>query len=507
MNDILNSNDLWLIHFNNLKRDVDRISFLLEDDFMATVEGLGGKFKQKLSPLLQEFENLEEKADSGVDKAILWSDLDSLAHKCQAVIETQLEFLGGVAIHKGITASGNGFDAGFATRAQKWLNSIRDSIGLNLPLSVIVGQGPLLEIDMGLVRVSFLDWDLWHLPLLGRSLGFLAAKEQRKDMIDSLIAPVQKLFQTVPAEPPPDLELFLPDVMQIWRGYRYATTDSEKEKFRQNHQNRLKEIATWQETYLKHLFADMFATAILGPVYALAVFVLELDYRNPEQYGLENPDLIEDRETAPRFLPTSVQRAAAILATLKAMDQDKKRPSYERSPYQSIIQELESLWQSALQSTNQIDTLTSTYQSFKGWHQSFYQEGIQGLIGMHLGNTEEIWKQGQFWYKALRGKGQKPTSPVTITEITTAIWLHQLDYPDRANKVCSLAEQLLQDTQALKVPLKGTQSDSVASTVAQIRFARLERRWERLVTVLKQEQVPESDRRAVAGKFYRLISE
>ena len=98
MNDILNSNDLWLIHFNNLKRDVDRISFLLEDDFMATVEGLGGKFKQKLSPLLQEFENLEEKADSGVDKAILWSDLDSLAHKCQAVIETQLEFLGGVAV-------------------------------------------------------------------------------------------------------------------------------------------------------------------------------------------------------------------------------------------------------------------------------------------------------------------------------------------------------------------------------------------------------------------------
>ena len=145
------------------------------------------------------------------------------------------------------------------------------------------GAGLWWKPRPGIVRLPFADWELWTLPLLGRALG---------------------LFAAAPGSP---YHAALDD-------FAGAIADAEWEA-------RLPGVApTRRREYVDSLFADMFATAVVGPVYGLALFTLELDYANPDELDLRDSDQIEGRDTAERYLPSAAHRAAAVLAVLRAMN-------------------------------------------------------------------------------------------------------------------------------------------------------------------------------------------
>lgn len=503
---------MWSDRLEDLERDLDRVEVLLEDTLVKQEADLGGRFGLLLGPLKNELGDLRRRMEAGAEATGLWADLTALAESCRTVMAAQLEFLGGVAISRGLAKGSNGFDERLAARTREWLNELRGRVGLDRSLSLIAGRGPILEPETGIVRVPFPDWDLWHLPLLARAVGLLAAEPGSKyrTRLDAFTGTLglrlSSLLQGDPAQAPPDLALMLPGVGSIWEGFRYAATDTERDIFRQNNRNRLTLVGQQQCANVHHLFADMFATTILGPVYALAVFVLELDYRNPEQHDLEDPDQIEGRETVPRFLPAPAHRAAAILATLQAMDNADQHPAYEQGPYGEVIQRLEALWLDAIQSAGPPDPLGLVRKKFSPWHEVLYGDVIRPLLGIPVKHTQEIWQRAQAWCKALSGKGRIPESfPPDMTELVTAIWLHRLDYPDQAENVARLAGLILEGRGSI-VPLTGSRAP-LSKVVARARMDRLTRRWKQLEDILRSEQIPEGDRAAVAGRFYRLISE
>src|SRR5262245_20345028 len=176
---IYTSTHLWRERLGELEQDLYRLNALLDDDLIKHESGLVGKFRRSFGPLKARAVNLGK--EKGTD-AELWGKLSALTRNCDEARKTQLEFLGCVAISR------YGFDNGFGTRAREWLIGMRDRLGLDQRLSVIAARGPLWEPDLGVVRLTCPDWDLWHLPLLGRALGLMALSDTRyRDALEDSI--------------------------------------------------------------------------------------------------------------------------------------------------------------------------------------------------------------------------------------------------------------------------------------------------------------------------------
>ena len=499
---------LWKERVAQLGQDLKRIEALLAGQLLS--REMAGRFRLSVNEVTAELDNLTSPENGNTDPVTLYSDLASLTQASGKRIEALLELLGGVAIGQGLTDGAEGFDGGFANLAGDWLNKIRADLDLQPPLLVITGRGPQLEAETAFVRTAFLDCDLWHLPLLGRALGLQATQTRNSnyqellgDVVDPIVGEIEQMLERDAEHPPVDLQLMLPEASTIWRAFRYVTGE-ERTSFKENNRAQVKSAAQTQRKYLNNLFADMFATAILGPCYALAVFALGFDYSAPQLLELEDPDLIEGRTTAPRFLPGPVHRAAAILATLKAMDKEAE-PESLQGPYTRVTQRLEDMWRVALESAGQQDLLDEVGNRFGNWHSALYSKVINKALNTNLKSTRQTWENAQSWHKALVGDTARPSQiEPALPDILGAIWLHRLDYPDEAEAVLEVAQRLMHGKELR--PRQGTLT-TPAKAIAQVRLDGLQKRWDRLERILKDNQLSEEDRAAIAGRFYRMISE
>ena len=456
---ILAPEGMWRARVEELARDLGRLEALLDSNLVTQHLGLGGKFGQWLGPLEARLRRLERSAAGGVTPQ-LWADLAALSREHRAVSEAQLGFLGGVTIGR------SGLDGGMCRRAQEWLGGYCTRLGLDARPGVISGRGPLVESATGIVRLPFADWELWTLPLLGRAVGLLAA---------------------APGSP----------YHAALNDFAGAIGDGEWEA-------RLPGVApARRREYVDSLFADMFATAVVGPVYGLALFALELDYANPEALDLRDSDQIEGRDSAERYLPPSADRAAAVLAVLRAMNGPG---SGSQQPYSSAIRMLEGMWRAALGASGRRDPLDAVTQSHGGWHEALYGDAIEPLAFVELPNTRAAWQRSSQWLQALRTGSPPEGLAVETTALLGAIWRLRLEQPEQAANALDVANALLCG-KAVRVPLGSPGGAAPAeSVIAQARLARLLERWRRIQQILSG--APEDGlRAAIAGRFYRLLSE
>jgi hypothetical protein len=469
------SDPMWADRVDQLERDLVRVSALL-DELGQWNPSLSGRFGRLLSALREDqLGPLRQAAAVGALAPDLWKRLSTAHTACRQVFDMQLELLGGAAIREGIDQAGAGFDGGFAARAEGWLDGLRRGAGLRQELAVIPGLGPVLERTTGVVRAPFLDFDLWTLPLLARALGLVAADEDREraggrfEKTARLLAPMVR-------------ELRQPDGGP----------------------------AGWEQAWLEHAFADMFATAVIGPVYALAVFALELDFIGPERYGLADPEQVEDRELASRYLPSPVQRAATILATLDAMDRDPARAWHQEGPYSAIVVRLRDLWRDA---GGGAELLQATSDSLATWHALLFDEVLRHQLADRLPATAQAWRETVAAHQAWRtasnsGAGGRTWATADGTpdsRLLGVIWLYRLDVPDQDEELLTVAERALQGMPSPLAQPSGTLP--VAAALARFRLIRLVRRWERLEAALGDQRLPRSGRAAVTGRLYRLLSE
>jgi hypothetical protein len=455
---------MWRGQLVELRRDLARVQVLTDDVLTAHHDILGAGLRRLLGGQRRNLAVLEESvAGDAAPGRNLWRSLAERRADCRELCTVQLGLLGGLALAGGLGGP-RPLDDGFATRASAWVDGLRQLADLRRPLVVIPGRGPVLEPAVGLVRIPFLDWDLWHLPLLGRVLGLVAAAEDRArgGALDD-------------AEEALSLELAARLGAREWP-------------------------LGWERTYLEWLFADMFATTLLGPAYALAVFTLELDYAAPERQALER--------TTRHPLPSPAQRAAAILATVRALERVAEMGVDQRTPYHDTVGQLERLWGSAAGDGFEA-ALATAEERFGACHELLFEEILHPQVEVQLETTQAVWTWARARCLAWAGQARAPRpprqGPLGTAEVLSALWRYRVQAPEHADLLAEAGQALL-DGREVPVPRPGGDELS-AGHVVQARLARLGRRWGRVQALLRDERVLAAARTAVTGRFLRVLSE
>ncbi|HSA56062.1 MAG TPA: hypothetical protein VLE53_10175, partial [Gemmatimonadaceae bacterium] len=201
-----------------------------------------------------------------------------------------------------------GFDHGAALVADGLLTELAALTDLPWRRQAVVGGGDVFEEATEVISVRFPQYSIWLLPVVAHELGHFAASRLRRE--DG--TPVRAMIAGLAGE---GLTAMLPASAKVLQAQR--------------------------ADFLEELFADVFATWLLGPAYACTCLELEL---NPNDAG--------DRRH-----PPATARARAILGCLSWLDAD----SVGR-PYARVLKRLSEVWPSAGRSTSDLDVAEATGQ-------------------------------------------------------------------------------------------------------------------------------------------------
>ena len=177
--------------------------------------------------------------------------------------------------------------------------------------------------------------------------------------------------------------------------------------------------------HLRDYVADAFATFTMGPAYASASILLFFD---PLHAYTDQPDH-----------PADAQRAFVILAMLKYIDEIE-----DQHPYHTIITDLESAWQAALQQANPEGAL-STEEAQKlellvkeVWKPFYFHVG-EPYSGQSWRTTVKEWKE-----KLKAGNGDKiePTGLEDLRDVLNAAWQCRIYHPDKSNEIAEASRHL-----------------------------------------------------------------
>ncbi|HVN54169.1 MAG TPA: hypothetical protein VMT46_07545 [Anaerolineaceae bacterium] len=492
-----------------LHKDLQRICILLEDEDAHLDAALIEAFGQPVGEHIEGILAYRQKLAQGGNAATQWDGFNALAGGVQGEIGAQLEMLAGWGIRHWAGPGAAGLEEGFSTQAEAWLRQIGQAADLKNTWFALPGRGPLVEPGRAFLRLSFLDWDLWHLPLLARAVGFLAAldspfyRDKVSKFIEPVLGQVDGLLIRPASDPLPDLARLVPQAQILRESFSKIATEEGRASFRAENQSLLGQIRRDQETFLHALFADMLATALAGPMYAAAVFVLELDYRTPEVFSLDDPDQIEKREIGPRRFPAPVHRAAAILTTLQFIEEEEEGPFLLYSQKKNVREGLESLWRETLLSVRQVNRLEQFRTTFSPWFAAVYQEILRDRLLSRLGTLIADWREAEAWRGAFAGSAPPYSTRPSPVILACAMWLHALDYPAQFE---NLLKMVTANVPNQYTTLKGARA-SLPEVVALARLYQFKTRWARLYAILNSERIPAADRAAVSGRFFRLLSE
>ena len=308
-------------------RCLDRV---LAEQLEARRPSLHGALNQLRSALLVSLEELEPAPE--VDR---WQKLADAEDHFRQWFTGVLDLVNGLAVSGGLGENAIGFDDGFSALAEEWLAALNARAGVDGRPMVIPGLGQLLSSDAplarGVVRLPFLDWDLWHLPLLARATGLLLHLEDKWGRVARL---------------KPQL---------LAQNSQDTTSD-----------------------WLVQLAAEMTATALVGPAYAIASVTMDFNYS-----GLKYPT-VNDGE----WRPAAAERAVAMLATLERMDKHDAK-----APYVWIRKKLESFIQDAFASADQRNLLARTREEHAARQQQVMDQLVMPSVRAALPETAACGSQ------------------------------------------------------------------------------------------------------------------
>jgi hypothetical protein len=472
---------LWEGRAEEIAQDFSRLDQLLRAEGIRSRPGIEGRFVALVGPIVDELQRLREQARAERYTAELWGRLTDLRRRSAALLEDHLSFLGAAQV----TDAGSGNE--FVARAKPWLHELTTNAGIGEGIGLVLGRATQFNPQLRVAQVHFLDQDLWHLPLLGRSVGLCAGaagSPYRNDLdsaFDRILSPARKAFEEGVEAPPAQSDIWLPDLRRLLAGFRHARTDEARRAYRQDSGARLDLLLQQQRVYLDQIFADMLATAVLGPVYPRALAALQLDLRQPGRFG---PIGMEVTETIARepVVPPPLHRFAACVATLSAIGEEE-----DRSPYRPLGDAANGLvadWSTLERiGTDGADSLDSVLAGNSEVYAELYRSVIRTRGGMRVMRDAQIgWHQAkEVWIDVFRqGRDAPPKS--TLTAILNAMWTCRLKYPHRWRRIEKGAENALA---GLAVEGCGCDRErSITEAILRIRIEELGQRTERLQRLL-----------------------
>jgi hypothetical protein len=441
---------MWRDRLDDLRTEHGHCRSVIDGMVRGPLPALAESLAMPLGRLDGSLTDLQRSGAGAQPEASMWRMLAGVRRTAEDAFRMTLQTIGGLSLAGVGDGAGQPVDP-FVATAQAWLDKLRTRVSVNRPLVVVPGLGPLVDVRLGLVQAPFLDSDIWNLPLLARAVGMLAAEED-DGAGGSLGAVVGALT---------------PEVSDMLAGS--ATR------------------------HVHALFADMVTTVAVGPAYPVALFALELDYAVPDTYPADAAG------SAP--LPSPVERAAAVLATLREMNQTAPTAQFEPEPYRAIVERLEDLWAQALP-TDGRERLTEARQHFDPWYGLLLETAVLPRFGAVAQDTGAMWARTTARCRAwAAGHATDPSFPgPDMTEVANLLWRYRLDVPDREDILAAAAEELL----AGGDPLVPTAADRRLSTthLARMRIDRSRGRCERLAALMRPPLTS-----AIVGRMLRLLSE
>ena len=469
----MNAGDVWATRVAQLRREAERVAHLLQADGAPSVDPAG-----QLCRRLEQLEaRLAELAALPAGEPASWQQLEALEGECQAFFGSYLQLAGGLYLTNG--PDGGALLDWLATFGE-WLDGWREELHLELSLPLVAWSGDRFDYS-GVVRVPFLDGDLWHLPLLAPALGLalfdeaLAGRHPHSGEVQACLAEWQ------------------PRVARALESALEKPADS---------------LGPQAASFLRHLAADMIAAALCGPLYPLALFVLVLDYGYPAAL-----DSAEAAAGPPLVLPSAADRAAAVLAALGTL-------APERQSVKEARARLEKLWQAAVTTgvagaaAGSEPLLAQRRERFAPLHDALYEKVVVPLAGPALAGAAGRWEEAWTLYHRWAGTPWAQNRPEPaggsrrqlLATLSGAAWLYRLDRPDRTADILEVAIARLGGETIQPYRISKRESD-LRGMVQRIRLEDARARWQRLQALLRHRALPPADRRAVAGRFFRLLSE
>ena len=272
---------LWEARAEEIAQDLARVGQLLSADEVRSRPGVSKRFEFLLSPLKVELDEIRNQAREKGYAADTWRRLAAFRQASLSILEDQLDFLGGAVI------ADRQLEPEFTRIARSWLESLCKRIDVQ-PITLVVGRGTRYDPDTNVACLSFLDWDIWHLPLVARAVGLSAVAPYGRlgrdvdEAVNELMTPVCQALESGSTVLASASGTWLPEVSRLLEGFRFALSEVERERYRRENKSAVKEALIRQRGQFEHLLADMLATTLLGPVYPWTLLAVELDFRLPD---------------------------------------------------------------------------------------------------------------------------------------------------------------------------------------------------------------------------------
>ncbi len=491
----------------NQEADLKRLLHLLESPLAAKYGAtLVGLFKRIMSSLLHDLDALERRLQEG-EGAGAWEELSDLRGRGQQLMEEAQAFLGGVAIQE------RALDDGMAETARKLADDYVIQGGVPWSPAVVLGrhsasdwtEDVVLEENPAdsLVRLPIPRWDIWYLPLIAHDYGYWIAKRgQIKSFIQFVEEQIATVHRLLTDSPPAkeELALLLPEIRAIGDAQSHA---QDLERFRAQSRPVLEGLSKRLKVHLWHLIADAFATYLAGPAYAHALLFLTLDPTNP---FLEGEEASESAAARSRYLPADARRAAVVLQTLQDMDDRSKDDPYAYGAYTSELNLLKSVWERALQVSNNLERFKNVQDAMRNWSRRIF-EGLQYNFGLQGNQTTNLWQKAEQELVPAFLDGAPTGLSANFQLVINAAWWCRPRYPDRIADILRDCERLLAGVAPRGLNAKPREVQDPAMRLLESRLYDLETDLRRFGGLFCSEKIEAADRSAVAGRFYRLLSE
>lgn len=505
------TNDSTLLenHLQKYRGDLDHLIQTLQspgipEESVRTVIGLFGRL---ISPLKQDLVSVKELINQGRHEQA-WELLREMQRQSTRLISEAQSFLGGMAIRR------TALDQGMSDKALLLAQTFSERTGFSWSPAVAFGpsvvddcpESFLVAIDAGddLIRMPIPRWDIWHLPLVAHDFAYWLVKQSRVKEFDVFIADQIKLAQRInhddnpPA--PKEVSCLLPELREALAARRQILDVA---AFQKQSGPTLELYYLRQKVHLWHLIADALATYLMGPAYAHALVFLALNPTNPL---IEGASANKNAAVRSRFLPSDARRAAIALYTLKRMSDEAKTDLYTDGLYDSEWKLLTSVWERALEVANFREDYRELSLDMVDWHQAIYN-----ALGVNFnslpGETAAQWQEGRNKVVPMLQNGTKAGSKISLESVIHGAWWCRSRYPDRTSRLSRDCTQLLEGA-----PSQGMFSEQIelkdeASRLLNSRLYEIENDLNRLRGIFNSNTIERSDRDAVAGRFYRLLSE
>ncbi len=402
------ANDILNCQIEALSQDLNRIDALLQNGGIKTEyrNPIVGKFGWHISTCTDDLDALKKSLASGLGAVDAWKEYARVRAEAQKVFDQCLDWLGGVALRD------KGLEQGICSVAEELVLYYAKQTGVSWTSVMILGdERPFDDVALHtqMLRLQFPKWDIWNLPLITYEYGQLVARDDSMKALTTFEVDekrrVEKLIK--------DRELDPPDLV-------LATEIADlRQRYQADPNTPVDEFLDQVQLHIRGLFADAFATYVLGPAYVYVQLFLRVI---PTHVLRGDPNKC-----------SFARRFAFMLRTLQEISNAEKSSEFDPGPYDGEVQRLTHYWRDSAPGMQAgYDGALAFGKPYDDWCAEIYAKLRRSFLRLRFRGDD--WKQAkELGPKLIEAASPGGAAPVNASPpvILNAAWWCRIQNPGR----------------------------------------------------------------------------